>query len=211
MHKPENVSVAILAFGVIFICMFLWIKHTFERKEVEEISEDIKKEIYRQIGVLEKICISTDDIHQICDIGKSQLSYLRFVGKPGIPMITEILLDKNKDWKFRFILTQIISETESKKAIAPLEKILNDETEMKNMRVASAIALSNLKFNEVIDHLLKAAKGSDKELQLAAIYGLGNLRKEEVVDELKKWAVNEKDFQIRKELELAIKKFYTKN
>lgn len=207
MQKPKNVAVAILSFGVIFICMFLWIKHTFEREEIEEISHDIKKEIYRQLGLLEKICLSTNEIHQICDLGKPQLSYLRFVGKPGIPMIEEVLLDKNKDWKFRFILTQMIAETKSKKAIAPLEKILNDETEMKNMRVASAIALANLKFDEVIDPLLKVAKGNDKELQLAAIYGLGKLQKKEVVEVLKKWLLNEKDFQIKKELELAIKKF----
>jgi len=190
--------------------MFLWLKHTFEKKEVEEISEEIKKEIYRQIGVLEEICISSDDIHQICDVGKPQLSYLYFVGKPGIPMLTEALLDKNKDWKFRVILTQIISHTESKKAIAPLEKILNDETEMKNIRLASIMALSKLKFNEVIDPLLKVAKGNDKELQLAAISGLGDLQNEDVVDEFQRWLVREKDFQIRKELELAIKKFYTK-
>ncbi|MEW6096494.1 MAG: HEAT repeat domain-containing protein [bacterium] len=210
MHKPENVSFTILAFGVILICMFLWISHTFERKQTEEISDDIKKEIWRQIGLLEKVCKSTDDINQIFDTGKPQLSYLHFVGKPGIPIVTQVLLDKDKDWKLRCILAQHISKLETKQAIAPLEKILNDETDIKNIRVASAIALSNLDFDEVIEPLLKVAKGNDRELQLAAIYGLGELRKKEVVDELRKWIVNEKDLQIKKELELAIEKLSTK-
>jgi HEAT repeat protein len=210
MRKPENVSFAILAFGIILICMFLWISHSFERKEVEDISDDIKREIWRQIGLLEDVCNSTDDLNQIFDTGRPQISYLRFVGKPGAPMIIEVMLDKNKDWKFRFILAQLLSNMETKKAIAPLVKILNDETEIKNMRVASAIALANLNFDEVIEPLLKVAKGNDRQLQLAAIYGLGELRKEEVVNELKKWVVNEKDFQIKKELELAIQKFSTK-
>lgn len=207
----KNVSVVILVFGVIFISMFLWIKHTFERIEIEEISPAIKKEIYHQLGLLEKICLATNDIQQICNFGKPQLSYLRFVGKPGIPMIEKVLLDRKKNWKFRFILTQIIAETKSKKAIAVLEKILNDETEIKNIRVATVMALSNFELDEAIDLLLKVAKGNDKELQLAAIYGLGKLQKEEVVEILKKWVVDEKDFQIKKELELAINRFYTKH
>lgn len=210
MRKPENISFTILTFGIILICMFLWISHSFERKEVEDISEDIKKEIWRQIGLLEKVCDSTDDINQIFDIGKPQLSYLRFVGKPGAPMIIDVMLDKNKDWKFRFILAHLLSNMETKKAIAPLQKILNDETEIKNIRVAATIALATLKFDEVITPLLKVAKGDDRELQLAAIYGLGELRKEEIVNEFKKWVVNERDFQIKKELELAIEKFYEK-
>jgi hypothetical protein len=210
MRKSENVPFVILAFGIILICMFLWISHTFERKEVEDISDDIKREIWRQIGLLEEVCNSTDDINQIFDIGRPQLSYLRFVGKPGAPMIIEVMLDKNKDWKFRFILAHLLSNMETKKAIAPLVKILNDETDIKNMRVAAAIALATLNFDEVIEPLLKVAKGKDKELQLAAIYGLGELRKEEVVNELKKWVVNETDFQIKKELELAIDKIKTK-
>lgn len=184
--------------------MFLWIRHTFERKQTEEISQDIKKEIWREIGLLEKICISTADIKQVFDEAKPQIAYFRFVGKPGLPMLTEVLLNKNKDWKLRFILTQLISHMKTKKAIDPLVKVLTDETDVKNIRVASAIALSNLKFDEVVEPLLKTAKGNDKELQLAAIYGLGKLRNKEVVNELKKWVVNEKDLQIKKELELAI-------
>lgn len=203
MQKP-NVSFAIFTVGLIFISMFLWISHTFERKQTEEISEDIKKEIWRQIGLLEKVCTATDDIKQILDDAKPQISYFHFVGNPSAPMLIDVLLNKNKDWKFRFILTQLLAQMKTKKAIAPLVKILNDETDIKNIRVASIIALSNLKFDEVIEPLLKIAKGNDKELQVAAIYGLGNLQKEEVMNELKKWVVNEKDPQIKKELELAI-------
>lgn len=206
MHKHRNIPFVIFVWGLILICMFIWINHTFERKETENISENIKKEIWRQIGLLEKTCISTDNIKQIFDVAKPQLSYLHFVGKPGIPMIIEVLTDKNKDWKLRFILAQLLSNMKTKKAIAPLKKILNDETDIKSIRVASAIALSKLKFDEVIDPLLKIAKGNDRELQLAAIYGLGELRREKVINELKKWVVNEKDGQIKKELEIAIEK-----
>jgi len=207
LRKAGNVSLAIFIYGIILICMFVWLNRTFERKETEEISEDIKKEIWRQIGLLEKICSSTDDINQILNVGRQHVSYLRFVGKPGIPMITEVLLNKKKDWKLRFILAQLLSNMNSKTVIAPLNRILNDETDIKNIRVASAIVLGSLKFDEVSAPLLKVAKGNDKELQLAAIYGLGELRNEKVVNELKKWIVNEKDLQIKKELELAIKKF----
>ncbi len=208
MHKPKNISFTIVTFGLILICMFLWISHTFERKQKEDISEDIKKEIWRQIGLLEEKCNSTGDINHIVDISKPQLTYFRFVGNPAAPILIAVLLDKNKDWKLRFIIVQLLSKLKTKKALAPLEKILNDETDIKNIRVAATIALATLNFDEVIDILLKVAKGNDRELQLAAIYGLGELRKEEVVAELKKWVVNEKDEQIKKELELAIKNFY---
>ncbi|MEW6617858.1 MAG: HEAT repeat domain-containing protein [bacterium] len=207
MEKPQNPLVRILIFAIILITMFLWISHTFKRTEKQEIRDDIKKEIWREIGLLEKACNSTNDINQIFTIGKPQISYLRFVGKPAAPMIIEVLVDKNKDWKLRFVLAQLLSKMETKKVIAPLKKILTDETEDENMRIAAAVALANLKFDEVIDPLLKMAKGNNKKLQLAAIYGLGELRKETVINEFKKWVVEENDPEIKKELELAIEKF----
>ncbi|MFH1562170.1 MAG: hypothetical protein ABIF11_01940 [Nitrospirota bacterium] len=207
MRKPPNPSLAIFVFGLILICMFLWIRHSFQRIETADIGADIKKEIWRQIGLLEKLCISTNDIDYIFDTGRPQISYLRFVGKPSVPMLIKVLSDKKRDWKLRFIIAQLLSKMESKKAIAPLITILKDETEMQNIRVASAIAMGTLKFDEVIPPLMETAGGNDHQLQLAAIYALGELRKEQIVNEFKKWKDKEKDVQIKKELDLAIAKF----
>ena len=76
MRKPANPSFVVFAFGLILMTMFFWISHTFKRTQVAEISADVKKEIWRQIGLLEKICISTNNIDSILDIGKPQLFYL---------------------------------------------------------------------------------------------------------------------------------------
>ncbi len=210
MRKLVNPSFVVFAFGLILITMFFWISHTFKRIQVEEISADVKKEIWRQIGLLEEICVSTDDIPQILERTKPQLFYFRFVGKPSVPMLIKVLSDKKKDWKLRFIIAQLLSKTESKISIPILITILKDETEIKNVRVASCMALGTLKFDEVIPPLMETAKGNDRQLQSAAIYALGELRKEQIVNKLKKWQNKEKDAQIKKELELAIEKFPTK-
>lgn len=206
MHKPANPSFVIFAIGLILISTFFWISHTFKRTQAEEISADIKKQIWRQIGLLDKICISTNDIDYIFDMAKPQISYLRFVGKPSVPMLIKVLSDKKRDWKLRFIIAQLLSKMETKEVIAPLITILKDKTEMENIRVASCLALGTLKFDEVIPALMETAKGNESQLQSAAIYALGELRKEQIVNELKEWKDKEKDVRIKKELELAIRK-----
>ncbi|MDI6736800.1 MAG: HEAT repeat domain-containing protein [bacterium] len=207
MRKSANSSFVVFAFGLILMTMFLWISHTFKRTQVEEISADVKKEIWRQIGLLETICISTNDMAHILDRSKPQIFYFRFVGKPSAPMLIKVLSDKKRDWKLRFIIIQLLSKMETELPLVPLITILKDETEMKNIRVASCLALGTLKFDEVIPPLMETAKDNDQQLQSAAIYALGELRKEQIVDELNKWQDEEKDVRIKKELESAIEKF----
>lgn len=219
MRRTKNTSLVIFIYITILMCMFIWLTSTFERKQKQPLREDIKKELWRQIGLLEKVCKSTDDINQICDIGRPHLFHLRFVGKPGIPIMAEVLTDKNRDWKLRCLLAQLMSNMESESVIPILKGIVDDETDNKRVRIVSTIVLSNLNFDEATDILLEVAQGKDKELQIAAIYALGELKKKkleelkkkEIVDKLKKWLVNEEDLQIKEELRLALEKYKVEN
>lgn len=127
--------------------------------------------ITRQISIMEEICEESQGkgMEAIGWLGADARHKLVEIGKPAIPKILEVVQDKTKDGRMRYLLIlEVLPQIKDERTLEPLVAILGDENEQVGLRSVAALALACLKDERSVDPLLRALESEHGEIRESA-------------------------------------------
>ncbi len=186
--------------------IYLYFKLTWGPQPKNVLTEDVRKEVYRCINKIEKTCNQLKDINGVFDLSKRDMVQLNFIGNPAAHIYLEYFNNKEKDWKLRFIMAQILVKIGYDEAVKPFIKTMQDESEDIQIRVASCIALGGLNNSAATEPLIEIMNNTTGPLQLAAINALGEIRDTSAQRALQEQMKIESSTAVKGELKNALNK-----
>ncbi|MCX5885429.1 MAG: HEAT repeat domain-containing protein [Proteobacteria bacterium] len=139
-------------------------------------SDETSQSIRERLSKIEEICLAShDDLESAGFASLRNLKELIDLGKTATPYLKEIISDKSKDWKLRFLSMEILTEIDSKEVILPLSEIIENTSEKVELRAQAATLLGKTKNTEVLEILLPYLNDENNLVRRNVCNALGNI------------------------------------
>ncbi len=183
----------------------IWLNQIWNPEE-ERLNEKVRKNVYRTIDKIEWKCREIEDFNNLFKICKPEVYTLHFIGKPAAKIYLQYFKEKNRDWKLRFIMAQLLAEMKYDQSLDQFVTTLSNESEEMNIRVIACISLGELDNSLATKSLIEVMNNTVGVLQLAAINSLGEIRDTESLSALRSRLDIEEIKDVREEIEKALAK-----
>ncbi|MEW6102428.1 MAG: hypothetical protein AB1630_01205 [bacterium] len=182
----------VIFFFVFIIGFWVWFQRVIKTQREIPVKKEVICEIKRRIEEIDKIAKNSENPERAIKESKKAIFQLTFIGSPGASYLIKSSLDKKKHRFARVIYLQVLAAIESKEAISCFALILKNEPDYL-LRMQSAISLSMIKDERVIQPLKEGLFDKEMVVKVASATGLIKMGKKNLIDDVIK---NDKGLRI---------------
>lgn len=137
--------------------------------------ESESAEIRKQLEAIRKSCEATEDLESAGFASLKPGYKLLTIDKVAIPQLLNEFTNSANDWKYRWLVAELLGEIGDTNIIKPMVSTLSDKNEMTEIRMAAANTLGKMKAHSAVDVLTTTLKSYEAKLRRASIRALGNI------------------------------------
>lgn len=177
---------------IIFISLMLFIVITSQgsAKEEKQFPEQASKELKIILEKarhycleLEKICKQEPDLNIVRQKTVKSMKEFAKISKEVVSYLIAEFKEQNKDWKYRYIILQVLSTVKDERVEKAIIERLKDNND--NIRAYSAWALGQQKSLIAVDPLLNSLDDNSLKVKANAAYSLGQIKDKKSIKRLR--------------------------